>query len=379
MQSSTISQLRELKELLDEGILTQEEFDAQKAKILVGGEGVTNAGGDARAPARSVPSTVASVTAFNCGGVTMVTIPGTRMMMGATPVTQGLWEKVMDGNPSARKGADLPVENVSWDDCQKFIEALNARPKVIESDVKYRLPTSDEWEHACRAGATGDFCRLADGTEINQNTLEDVAWYNGDSNDTTHPVGQKKPNAFGLYDMLGNVWEWTASGDDSFKHYCGGAYNSPIRLCTAASTQKKFHDYRDSNCSFRLAAERERMEKDFDNAVEIGEEITRQVADLGDAVTPIGFELIIANMLIACFFPAVWVAVVLFYVTAIGAGVKRHGARKALKAHDLPAAKVAIASAKGWHAAFVLTQIAMGVIEMWAILHAIDAFKNGMS
>ena len=119
--------------------------------------------------------------------------------------------------------------------------------------------------------------------------------------------------------------------------------------------------------------------KDFDDAVEIGEEITRQVADLGAAVTPIGFELIIANMLIACFYPAVWIVVVLFYITAIFAGVKRHGARKALKAHDLQAAKESIVSAKGWNIAFLFVQFAMGGIEFWAIFRLISAFKNAMS
>ena len=124
--------------------------------------------------------------------------------LGRYEVTQGQWESVMEGNPSRFKGKDRPVENVSWDDCQNFIQKVNAQ---LNNGV-VRLPTEAEWEYACRAGGNGPFCRLADGREITDYTLGRVAWYITNSGAETHPAGEKEPNAFGLYDMLGNVSEW---------------------------------------------------------------------------------------------------------------------------------------------------------------------------
>jgi formylglycine-generating enzyme required for sulfatase activity len=106
--------------------------------------------------------------------------------MGKTEVTQGLWQALMGENPATfQNGKNYPVEQVSWDDCIKFINKLN--------DL-----TEGEWEYACRAGTSGD--RYGD--------LDEIAWYSDNSGGSTQPVGQKKPNTFGLYDMLGNVWEW---------------------------------------------------------------------------------------------------------------------------------------------------------------------------
>jgi formylglycine-generating enzyme required for sulfatase activity len=115
-----------------------------------------------------------------------------------TEATQKQWTQVMGSNPSSFKacGDDCPVETVSWNDVQEFIRKLNQ----TESVTKYRLPTEAEWEYACRAGSRGRFCF---GDE--EAKLGEYAWYAGR---TTHPVGQKKPNAWGLYDMHGNVWEW---------------------------------------------------------------------------------------------------------------------------------------------------------------------------
>ena len=110
-----------------------------------------------------------------------------------------------DNPPSGFKGDDNPAEGVSWDDCQKFLDKLNAIPEVKASGLKFCLPRETEWEYACRAGGTGAYYRLADGSEVTADTLGNVAWYDGNSGNTTHPVGQKMPNAFGLYDMLGNA------------------------------------------------------------------------------------------------------------------------------------------------------------------------------
>ena len=90
--------------------------------------------------------------------------------LGKFEVTQAQWEAVMGENPSYFKGADNPVENVSWVDCQEFLKKLNALPAVKKSGLVFRLPDEKEWEYACRAGSTGHYCRLADGTEITEST-----------------------------------------------------------------------------------------------------------------------------------------------------------------------------------------------------------------
>ncbi len=187
----------------------------------------------------------------------MVPIPGKDYSICKYEVTQALWFAVMDENPSKFKGADRPVENVSWDDCQQFLEKLNALPEVKASGRTYRLPTADEWECACRAGATGNYCRLADGTEITKETLGAVAWFDDnseiDGRSQTHPVGTKKPNAFGLYDMHGNVWEWTSSADGSDRVYCGGSWIFNAGLCRAGFRYGSSPDDRGNDLGFRLA------------------------------------------------------------------------------------------------------------------------------
>ncbi len=245
-QENLGDQLRELKKLLDEEILTQEEFAEQKAKVLAGGGGFS---------ASRSPNT-SGVNAAPLGtAVTMMPIPQQNYMLGAYPVTQALWGAVMGGIPSEGKGANLPVENVSWEDCQEFLRKLNVRPKVKASGISYRLPTAEEWEYACRAGATGDYCMLSDGTEITTKTLGDVAWYASNSDGEPHSVGLKKPNAFGLYDMLGNVWEWTSTGVGSMKMFKGGAFNSSFALFKNSGLNNDNKGCNSDNRGFRLAAD----------------------------------------------------------------------------------------------------------------------------
>jgi formylglycine-generating enzyme required for sulfatase activity len=134
-----------------------------------------------------------------------------------TEVTQGQWKKVMGDNPSSFKdcGDDCPVENVSWLMAQGFIRKLNQ----TEGTNKYRLPTEAEWEYVCRAGTTTKYS-FGNGVE----ELPDYAWYNINSANRTHPVAQKKPNSWGLYDMHGNVWEWCMDWHDD---YPSGAVTDP--------------------------------------------------------------------------------------------------------------------------------------------------------
>ena len=184
----------------------------------------------------------------------MVPIPGKNFKMGKFPVTQAQWEAVMGENPSEFKGADRPVELVSWDDCQKFLKKLNASPAAKASGLVFRLPEEDEWEFACRAGATGKYCRLADGTEIPAETLGEVAWFEDNSGPETHPVGQKKPNAIGLYDMHGNVWEWTNTAFGELRVTRGGSCLGSAGYCGSSSRLRFLPSSRRDSLGFRLCA-----------------------------------------------------------------------------------------------------------------------------
>ena len=135
--------------------------------------------------------------------------------IGRYLVTQEQWEAVMGNNPSGFQGPKDPVENVSWDDCQKFLDRLNRRA----GGGRFLLPSEAQWEYACRAGSTRRFCFGDKDSE-----LKDYAWYGATSGSQTHPVGEKKPNAWGLYDVHGSVWEWCADWYDP-KYYA----NSPLR------------------------------------------------------------------------------------------------------------------------------------------------------
>jgi formylglycine-generating enzyme required for sulfatase activity len=181
--------------------------------------------------------------------------------IGRHPVTQGQWEEVMGGNPSEFKesGPHAPVEEVSWDDAQEFCRALSER-----DGREYRLPTEAEWEYACRAGSTSAWCFGDDEEE-----LGDYAWYDENSDDRTHPVGRKKPNAWGIHDMHGNVWEWCADWYDDYpdipatdplgpedgspRVICGGSWSYNAEYCRSALRHGLDPDSRFFDLGFRVA------------------------------------------------------------------------------------------------------------------------------
>ncbi|MEI8376184.1 MAG: SUMF1/EgtB/PvdO family nonheme iron enzyme [Planctomycetota bacterium] len=165
--------------------------------------------------------------------------------LGKYLVTQEQWEAVMRSNPSEFKGPRNPVENVTWDDCKQFLEKLNA--KFANAKGKFRLPSEAQWEYACRAGTTTRYFCGDDMSKFGQ-----FGWYRDNSDGRTHPVGEKKPNPWGLYDMCGNVAEWCqdwcdnqfyarspvddpagpATGD--FREFRGGSFCDPAEYCRSA-------------------------------------------------------------------------------------------------------------------------------------------------
>ena len=161
--------------------------------------------------------------------------------IGRYEVTQEEWEAVMGSNPSSFKGGKLPVEQVSWDDCQEFIRKLNQL-----TGKEFRLPTEAEWEYAARGGSKSRGYKYAGG-----NDLGGVAWYWDNSNSETHEVGQKQPNELGLYDMSGNVWEScqdrngdyssssqtnpTGSSTGSYRMARGGSFYSDAGFCRVSA------------------------------------------------------------------------------------------------------------------------------------------------
>jgi sulfatase modifying factor 1 len=153
-------------------------------------------------------------------------------------VTQAAWANVKGGSPSRFKGDQLPVESVDWAQAGEYCKAIGGR-----------LPTEKEWEYAARAGTTG----------ARYSSLDAVAWYTSNSGGTTHPVGLKLANAFGLYDMLGNVWEWTANNSDSDAGYRvirGGAWNyraTELRVTYRGGARASSRD--DTSIGFRCVAE----------------------------------------------------------------------------------------------------------------------------
>lgn len=174
-------------------------------------------------------------------------------------VTQALWKAVMGSNPSSFKGDNLPVETVSWDDCQTFIRKLNAM-----TGKNFRLPTEAEWEFAARGGNNSRGYKYA-----GSNNIETVAWYDDNSGSKTHVVGTKSPNELGIYDMSGNVLEWcqdwkgsyssasqtnpTGASSGSGRVLRGGSWSSHARDCRSSYRYYGTPGYRsDSGGGLRL-------------------------------------------------------------------------------------------------------------------------------
>ncbi|MGC2166826.1 MAG: formylglycine-generating enzyme family protein [Gallionella sp.] len=178
--------------------------------------------------------------------------------IGKFEVTQAQWGAVMGEYPSQFGScANCPVENVSWNDTQEFIKKLNAK-----TGRQYRLPSEAEWEAACRGGEKQQYCGSDD--------VKSVAWYGENSDGTTHPVGQKQANAYGLYDMSGNVWEWVEDGwhktydgapvdgtawqaSDSSHVLRGGSWYFDPWIIDAADRNWNVPSFRYGTLGFRLA------------------------------------------------------------------------------------------------------------------------------
>ena len=178
--------------------------------------------------------------------------------IGKNEVTQALWQAVMGNNPSSFKGDNLPVEKVSWNDCQEFISKLNRI-----TGKTFRLPTEAEWEYAARGGNKSRGYQYS-----GSNNLSDVAWYTANSGSKTHAVGTKQPNELGIYDMTGNVWEWcqdwygkyssssqvnpTGANSGSGRVRRGGSWSSNARGCRSSYRASRTPDYRYGNLGLRL-------------------------------------------------------------------------------------------------------------------------------
>ncbi|MGC5363748.1 formylglycine-generating enzyme family protein [Streptomyces sp. DT24] len=190
--------------------------------------------------------------------------------LGAVPVTQERYEQVTGRRPSDARGDLLPVEGVSWLDAVEFCNSLSrqegltpayhhrtatagvgATAEGVEWDPSadgYRLPTEAEWEHACRAGTTG----------ARYGQLDEIAWHRGNSGERVHEVGGRRPNAWGVYDMLGNVWEWCWDVYDAevygtYRVLRGGGWFDEHWSCRASVRRRSHPTFRIDDVGFRVA------------------------------------------------------------------------------------------------------------------------------
>lgn len=180
---------------------------------------------------------------------------------GCYLVTQELYEKVMGENPSCFKGKHRPVEQVSWDDAQQFLQQLNEQVKLNDG-LQFRLSSETQWEYAARANHKFEYS--------GSQKLHEVGWFEDNSNGQTMPVGLKEPNAFGLYDMSGNVWDWcednwnedvskTPSSGEAFKErdwervvLRGGSWSRDAEITRVLYRGPLNYDFRNLNCGFRV-------------------------------------------------------------------------------------------------------------------------------
>ncbi len=182
--------------------------------------------------------------------------------IGATEVTQAQWKALMGSNPSDFKGDDLPVENVSWHDAVAFcnkqsereglskVYTINGTNVTANWNAKgYRLPTEAEWEYAAKGGGASGSLAL-NAVYAGSANLADVAWYSGNSGSKTHPVGQKKANALGLFDMAGNVWEWCW---DIYGKYPSGTQRDPLGASSGGSRVARGGSWDDGDRGLRSA------------------------------------------------------------------------------------------------------------------------------
>ncbi|MEU5538663.1 SUMF1/EgtB/PvdO family nonheme iron enzyme [Streptomyces sp. NPDC020362] len=191
------------------------------------------------------------------------TVEAASFRLAAHPVTQALYAQVTGGRPSAAEGERLPVEGVSWWDAVRFCNAVSQRDGLTpayrfgagaediawESSADgYRLPTEAEWEHACRAGTAGP----------RYGPLDEIAWHRGNSAERIRDVGGKRPNPWGLHDMLGNVWEWCwdiydAEVYGSYRVLRGGGWFDEHWSCRASVRRRSHPTFRVDDVGFRLA------------------------------------------------------------------------------------------------------------------------------
>ena len=181
--------------------------------------------------------------------------------LGVFPVTQVEWKALMGTNPSKFKGPEYPVERVSWQECQEYIQKLNQKTGMV-----FRLPTEAEWEYAAGGGATN---RTRWAGTSDEGALGDFAWYKGNRRRKAPKVGQKKPNQLGLHDMSGNVWEWCEDwyGDyepdaqtnpkgpnhGTSKVIRGGSFEDDDSLCRVSSRYNVHPERKRAHLGFRLA------------------------------------------------------------------------------------------------------------------------------
>jgi len=165
--------------------------------------------------------------------------------MGKYEVTQEQWEKVMGSNPSSVKEPKNPVTDVSWDDCQVFLRKLNERT----GGNSFFLPTEAQWEYACRAGSASKYFWGDDA-----GALGEYAWCHDNSGGNPHPVGERKPNAWGLYDMSGNVWEWCADWYDGTYYRNAPSLNPTGPASGSARVWRGGSWLNDDDNSFRCAS-----------------------------------------------------------------------------------------------------------------------------